>query len=151
MQFAKKFIMALLCLLIFVGFIGTAQANKSVFIISKHLYEPNDPSKAEAFSIDGDEIQKQTEMNASITCAVGLALDPDSATLFVDFDGSSKLDLINAKTMTGIDTITAPHELAGLVFDQSKQKLYKISDILFDLRRSSGIIKYSKGVSGSRN
>lgn len=46
MQFGKKSIMVMLCLLVLVGFIGTAQANKSVFIISTH----NIPSHAQAFA-----------------------------------------------------------------------------------------------------
>ncbi len=38
---------------------STANANKSVFIISKH----HSPSKAEAFSIDGDQVDLQATID----------------------------------------------------------------------------------------
>jgi len=95
---------------------------RSVYSITNHL-----DSTISAYKILDDEIQKQLETNVDWgEGAVGLALDPDSETLFVSYDGSTKLEIINAKTMTEIRSITAPAELAGLVFDQSKQKLYAI-------------------------
>ncbi len=95
---------------------------KSVYSITNHL-----DSTISAYKVLDDEIQKQLETNVDWgEGAVGLALDPDSETLFVSYDDSYKLEMINAKTMTEIKYITAPAELAGLVFDQSNQKLYAV-------------------------
>jgi len=111
----------LVAFLIIIGPAQNVQA-KSLYAITNHSN-----STISSYKISGDEIQKQTETNVDWgEGAVGLALDPDSATLFVSYDDSQKLELINAKTMTEIKNITALYELAGLVFDQSKQKLYAV-------------------------
>jgi DNA-binding beta-propeller fold protein YncE len=119
----KKLIVSILFLISSLpGFTQSGQA-KSLYAITNF-----EDSTISAYKISGDQIQKQISANfPSSGCGpVGLALDPDSATLFVSYDCSSDLELINARTMTEIKKITAPAELAGLVFDQSKQKLYAV-------------------------
>jgi len=79
-----------------------------------------------AYDIQGDQIVYQ--INTQIdTWAIGLALDPESETLFVTYDGSDKLVLVDAKTMQQIDSIPVSDELSGIVYDQSKQKIYAVS------------------------
>jgi len=121
-------------------------------VVAKSLYAITNHSNStiSSYKISGDEIQKQDDINVHWTNgAVGLALDTATQTLFVSYDGSQKLELINAKTMTEIKNITAPYELAGLAFDQDKHKVYKTGQILFDRSGGSGIIKHNEGRSFS--
>lgn len=54
----KKFLISLCLVAIFAG---ATQANKSVFIISKH----GTPDRAQAYSIEGDEVVYQDEVDIS--------------------------------------------------------------------------------------
>ena len=58
--------------------------------------------------------------------AVGLAIDPDSKTLFVSYEESNKIQLIDATMMTSLGTTSAPdaRNLAGIVYDFKKRLLY---------------------------
>lgn len=57
---------------------------------------------------------------------VGLAIDCDSEILFVTFEPSGTLSIVDAKTLATLGQVTAPDasNLAGIVFDQDNQKLY---------------------------
>ncbi len=126
-MFGKKFIMGLLCLFIFVGFIGTAEANKSVFIISKH----GSPSKAEAFSIDGDEVTFQAMVDISTYNqgygAVGNAVWPDKDLMFVTYESSDMLVWSSTKTLEKVGEFdTDIPNPAGVVVDREKELIYII-------------------------
>ena len=58
--------------------------------------------------------------------AVGLAVDTASEALFVTYELSNIIQLVDAKTMTGIGSTTAPgaSNLAGIVMDEAKKLLY---------------------------
>jgi hypothetical protein len=58
MQDGKKLIRGTLCLISLIGIVNIAQAEKSVFIISKHSI----PSQAQAYRIDGDQITYQAQV-----------------------------------------------------------------------------------------
>ena len=60
--------------------------------------------------------------------AVGIAIDTDSATLFITYEFSNTIQLLDATTMTDLGTATAPSatNLAGIVMDQDKGYLYTI-------------------------
>ncbi|MEA1984189.1 MAG: PEF-CTERM sorting domain-containing protein [Euryarchaeota archaeon] len=60
--------------------------------------------------------------------AVGIAIDSDSGYLFVTFEFSNVLDIVDGTTMTTVGQTTAigASNLAGIVVDQDKQKLYTI-------------------------
>mgnify|MGYP001059219428 CR=1 FL=1 len=127
MQFGKKFIVALLCLFIFVGFIGTSQANKSVFIISKH----GSPSKAEAFSIDGDQVTFQTMVDISTLNqgygAVGNAVWPDKELMFVTYEASPMIVWASTKTLQKVGEFdTGIDNPAGIVVDEDKERIYAV-------------------------
>ncbi|MHC4633445.1 MAG: hypothetical protein ACYS9C_19540 [Planctomycetota bacterium] len=58
----------------------------------------------------GDQIEEQAtaeNLQSHGDGAVGLALDPDSEMLFVTYEGSNIIEIMNAKTMEYVDTITA--------------------------------------------
>jgi uncharacterized repeat protein (TIGR01451 family) len=59
---------------------------------------------------------------------VGLAIDTDSEILFVTFEFSGTLDIVDAKTLAILGQVTAPdaNNLAGIVVDQEKQKVYTV-------------------------
>jgi len=100
----KLTICILSCIIFIIGPIQTTHA-RSLYAIIRHY-----GAILTAYDIQGDQIDYQTDTQID-TAAVGLALDPDSHTLFVSFDGPAKLQLVDAGTMTTIETITAP--LAG--------------------------------------
>ena len=58
--------------------------------------------------------------------AVGLAVDTPSETLFVTYEFTNIIQLVDARTMTGIGSTTAPgaSNLAGIVMDEAKNPLY---------------------------
>ena len=51
-----------------------------------------------AYDIQGDQIVHQIDTQID-SGAISLALDPDSETLFVTYEGSNIIEMINAKTM----------------------------------------------------
>lgn len=56
----------------------------------------------------------------------GLAIDTDSEILFVTFETLGSLNMVDAKTLATLGSVTAPcaSNLAGIVVDESKQKVY---------------------------
>ncbi|HUT30868.1 MAG TPA: right-handed parallel beta-helix repeat-containing protein [Sedimentisphaerales bacterium] len=105
--------------LLFCGVSQTAYG-RSVYAITEHAN-----STITAYGIQGTAIEYQADVQAHWgSGAVGLALDPDSETLFVTYDGAFKIQLIDAKRMDDIKDISTTDELAGIVFDESEQKLY---------------------------
>jgi len=109
----------------------SVMATVSVFsgnVFGKSLYAVTKcyGSTLTAYDIVGDEIEYQIDTQID-TGAIGLALDPESETLFVTYDGPDKVVLVDAKTMQQIDSIPVSDELSGIVYDQSKQKIYAVS------------------------
>lgn len=58
--------------------------------------------------------------------AVGMTIDSDSEILFVTYEFSGTLDIVDAKTMTRLGQVVAPgaSNLAGIVYDHGKKKMY---------------------------
>lgn len=99
----NKSLKSLILSLLVTFFAQTAHA-KSVYVITNH-----GSSIIKAYDIQDDQIQYQVtaENLANHGGAVGLALDPDSEMLFVTYEGSNIIEIMNAKTMEYLDTITA--------------------------------------------
>ncbi len=59
---------------------------------------------------------------------VGLGIDSDSATLFVTYEGSNIIELVNATTMNSTGFVEAPgaSNLAGIVYDRNRKELYTV-------------------------
>jgi len=106
----------------FISLAGTTQA-KSLYVIIDRS------STIRAYKIIGEKIEKQIDVKNldDHGGAVGLALDPDSATMFVTYENSNIIEMVNAKTMQQIKSIPVSDELAGIVYDQERQKLYATS------------------------
>ena len=60
--------------------------------------------------------------------AVGLGLDDSSGKLFVTYENSNTVQLVNATTFEVLGTTTAPNagNLAGIVVDQGNSKIYTV-------------------------
>jgi len=103
-----------------------AQA-KSVYVITDHH-----GNTVKAYKIQGNQFEYQTDAKDLPNHGngpVGIDIDPDSEFLFITYEDSDKITLLNAKTMIAEqDPVAAPGatDLAGLVFDSTKQKLYTV-------------------------
>ncbi|MBN1796844.1 MAG: right-handed parallel beta-helix repeat-containing protein [Sedimentisphaerales bacterium] len=126
----RKKTITILFVIIFVVIIGTVQAGKSIYVISNTYI-----SEVQAYDInDANLSYKQNyicELDPpGIMGAVGIAVDesPYGAFLFVTFEESDDIELINAKSMQQAGTVTAPgaQNLAGVAVDASKSKLYAV-------------------------
>ena len=104
----------------------TAHA-KSVYVITTH-----GASIIKVYDIQDDQIHYQAtakNLQSQGNGAVALALDPDSETLFVTFEGENVIEMVNAKTMLSEQnpvTVPGASNLAGIAFDKEKQKVYVV-------------------------
>jgi len=115
-----------------VAMVGTATA-KSLYVISDIT---GDPTPIQAYDIQPGPayLVYQTTHNVPRYAmgAVDITIDTDSGFLFVTYEGSiyepSTIEIIDGATMTSQGTITAPGagNLAGIVVDQHKQKVYTV-------------------------
>jgi len=121
-----KYIVVIAMALMMVIGAGTASA-KSVYVIDNINANPTPIS---AYDIQTSSIVYQATNTVPYYGwgAVGLAVDTDSAYLFVTYESSNKISIVNATTMTvpASSPVTAPGagNLAGIVVDQDKQKIY---------------------------
>jgi len=101
---------------------------KSLYVIANiNAY----PTPVQAYNIEPDGtlvFQAEYGVPAYAGGGVGLAIDSTSATLFVTYEGANIIQLLDATTMTDLGTTTAPgaYNLAGIVVDQDKEKVYTV-------------------------
>ena len=88
------------------------------------------PCPINSYDIQGNSLVFQTQQTVPDIAggAVGLAIDTISKTLFVTYEFSSTINLMDAQFMTHIGSTTAPgaSDLAGTVYDHDNQRLYAI-------------------------
>jgi uncharacterized repeat protein (TIGR01451 family) len=118
---------AILSLILLIGGIcGTAEAAKSVFIISSH-----DDKLAEAFRIEGDGVSFQamvdiTTYNQGIG-PVGIAVWPQKGLAFFTYESSPMIVWSSTNTLKKVSEFnTGVMNLAGIVVDTTKQKIYVV-------------------------
>ena len=118
MQRTNNFVMVSFCMIILIA--GIAKG-KSLYTIVN-----TDSSKIWAYEIDANSLTYQTEYDSLYGSAVGLALAGDY--LFLTFETGDDVEVVSAKTMTSVQLINAPgsSNLAGIVADNSKQKVYVV-------------------------
>jgi len=133
----KKLIIAISDLFILVGLAVPIVAAKSLYVISDTQI-----SEIFAYKIDGSNLTYQTKYFCQLDPiyddgAVGLAIDKSDygQFIFATFEYSDVIELVNAKTMQYVNSVTAPGatNLSGIAMDTD-------SKISFDLTRFSGII-----------
>lgn len=116
-----------LILLMALLFGGVPSANaKSLYVIADINASLNIP--IQAYDITGNTLtyQWQGTIPDRDGGAVGMTIDSDSEILFITFEFSGTLDIVDAKTMTRLGQVTAPgaSNLAGIVYDHDKKKMY---------------------------
>jgi len=112
-------------LIIFVaGIFSTAEA-KSLYAITDH-----DASTLIVYNIQGDRLKHQahTYVTKYATGAVGLAIDSNLKILFITYESSAVIEWVNAETLAqeGFITISGVSNLAGIVADEAKQRVYTV-------------------------
>lgn len=115
----------LLVMILVLGLGPGSAAAKSLYVNA----DLNANSPIKAYDIQGSTLVYQQTSNTTGYGGAGLAIDTDSETLFVTFEGSGALKVVDAKTLVVPATyVTAPgaSNLAGIVMDQDNQMLYAI-------------------------
>jgi uncharacterized repeat protein (TIGR01451 family) len=150
---AREFFgLAIMVLVILQALAGLAMATSLYAIVSINA----NPTPINAYNINPDgtlTFQQSSGVPAWDGGAVGItvAIDVDTTvtppvtneTLFITYEFSSKIQLVNAKNMADLGYIIAPipagesANLAGIVFDQKKKLLYAVN------RQTSSLFVYS--------
>jgi len=107
---------------------GTATA-KSLYVICGIDVKPT-PVRAYNIEVDGTlTFQVEYGIPEYGLGAMGLAVDSDSGYLFVTYEDTNTIQLLDGKTMTDAGTVKAvgANNLAGIVYDQDKELLYCIN------------------------
>ena len=116
-------VIAVVLTVLAIAMVGTATA-KSLYV-NKDI---NANSPISAYDIQPAPTYLVWQQTSSPTRygGVGLTIDTDSEILFVTFEGSGTLDIVDAKTLNLLGQVTAPDasNLAGIVVDHDLQKVY---------------------------
>ena len=106
--------------------------NKSLYVISD-MQGPAQTSYIRAYGIQSSppyltQQFQQTVDDPTGMGAVGLAIDSDAAKLFVTFESSNQIRVVDARTMDDLGLTTAPgsSDLAGIAYDHEKVLLYVV-------------------------
>jgi len=120
----------LFCMIILCGLTGTVQAT-SVYAITSHT-----TSTVQIYEIDGDQLdwqfKKENFPHYSLG-AVDLAIDSDSDMLFASYESLGNIQLVNAKTMAPVTSVSTPAPIAGITYDKTNQRLLAIKRQYNDL------------------
>ena len=132
-------VVAVVLSILMVAMVGAASA-KSLYVISDINA---DPTPIQSYDIQAAPTYLAYQTTDTVpeygSGGVGLAIDTDSAMLFVTYENSNTIQLKNATTMLNEGTTTAPgaSNLAGIVVDQDKSKVYTMD------RRTNHLYVYS--------
>lgn len=103
---------------------STGQA-KSLYALTDHH-----ASTLTVFHIQGYNLRYQAHVNVTkyATDAVGIAIDSNLKLLFITYESSSAIAWVNAETLAqeGFLTVPGASSLAGIVVDESKQRVYAV-------------------------
>ena len=106
---------------------STAHA-KSLYVIAQNLYLDR-PLPLQAYNIGaGGRLTFQTQYGIPSIAggAVGLAIDSDSGYLFITYEFTNEIRVVDATTMDAelVAAAQGAQDLAGIVYDQSRDLLY---------------------------
>lgn len=118
-------VIAALLTVLAIVMVGTASA-KSLYVNAD--LNANSPIHAYDIQLAPTYLVFQQNSTPTRYGGVGLAIDTDSEILFITFEFSGTLDIVDAKTLNILGNVTAPNatDLAGIVVDQDKQKVYAV-------------------------
>jgi DNA-binding beta-propeller fold protein YncE len=135
----------LICIFILIFLITSASQAKSLYIGMHNI-----DSKIRSYKISSDQLQYQTNAQGYSFGWTGITLDPYSGIAFATAEDNHNIFMLNAHTMifegTPIEVVGAL-SLAGIVFDQGKQKLY-IADRQTQHLLSFGMVRYGPEKTG---
>lgn len=106
----------------------TAMA-KSLYVIADIRYSEDRTTPVHAYDIRVDgtlTFQAQHDVPHTMLGPVGMAIDSDYGYVFITYEGSGEIQLLEATTMADAGTTIAPDatDLAGIVYDHEKSLLY---------------------------
>ena len=105
---------------------------KSLYVIADILgasESATQPVQAYDIGVDGTlAFQAQHDIPHRMLGAVGMAIDADSGYIFITYEASDEIQLLDPTTMTDAGTTIAPDakDLAGIVYDHKKKLLYTV-------------------------
>jgi len=117
---------ALLTIAILTTALTKTATAKSLYVIADILgaSESNiQPVQAYDIGVDGTlTFQAQHDIPHRMLGAVGMAIDADSGYIFITYEASNEIQLLDPITMTDAGTTTAPDawDLAGIRYDHEK-------------------------------
>ncbi len=115
---------------------------KSLYLLADHVGDrPTSTQPVHAYDIGADgklTFQAEHMVRQRMLGAVGLAMDSDSGYLFITYELSELIQVVDGTTMTDVDTVPAEgaSDLAGIVYDHSKGLLYCVD------RRQNSLYAY---------
>jgi len=105
----------------------SAAETKSLYVIANINANP---TPIQAYHIQGNQLLYQSSHGVPRYAGggVGLAIDADAEILFVTYEVSNVIQLVDAKTFAGLGSTTAPNarNLAGIVVDHDNSKVYTV-------------------------
>jgi uncharacterized repeat protein (TIGR01451 family)/fimbrial isopeptide formation D2 family protein len=122
--------LAILAIAILTTAIPKTAMAKSLYVIADILgasESRTQPVQAYDIGVDGTlTFQAQHDIPHSMLGAVGMAIDADHGYLFITYEASGDIQLIDATTMTDAGRTEAPdaRDLAGIKYDHEKGLLY---------------------------
>jgi len=125
---------------------------KSLYVIADINVDPQ-PLQAYDIGVDGAlAFQAEYEIPHHMCGGVGLAIDSDNGQLFVTYEASDNIQLVDTKTMAATESIEAPDasNLAGIVYDHDKELLYCVDRrrdklYVYDWEPSTGVLSHVQG------
>jgi len=122
--------LALLAIAMLTTAVTKTATAKSLYVIAEIKGSSADstlPVKAYDIGVDGTlTFQAQHDIPHSMLGAVGMAIDSDYGYIFITYEASGEIQLIEATRMTDAGKTVAPDamNLAGIVYDHEKSLLY---------------------------
>jgi len=127
--FKTHAILLFLIVVAFMAILPKVTMAKSLYVIADKgtLSDVTQPLHVYDIGSDGTlSLQAKHEIPHTVLGAVGMAIDSDNGYLFVTYHGSEEIELLDARTMTSVETVFVPdaENLAGIVYDHDTMQVY---------------------------
>ena len=137
--FKNQAILLLLTGVVIVTAVPMMTRAKSLYMIADHASISDATQPIHVYDIGADgtlAFQAQHEITREMLGAVGLAIDSDNGFLFVTYEAYENILVLDARTMTEVESLVAPgaSDLAGIVYDHEKMLVYCVDrgeDLLY--------------------
>jgi parallel beta-helix repeat protein len=128
MSLGKKPAVLIVSVIVLITTLSPTAEAKSVYVVADTGTADEDIPVIQAYDIEDANLVLQAKYQTVHPLAIGLAIDPQRGFMFVTHEETNKIEIVNAKAMEYVDTIIAggATDLAGIVFDQGKQKVYVV-------------------------